>query len=491
LAHALNDSDGDVREDAVRALGEIGSKSVEVRGVIKSYLSTVLEDSSYFVRTRTTTVLLRMNDNSARQELRKALKSSDLIIRRKAVLQLVELESFHFDFLTFELSTLLEDSDRDIRLAAMDLLIRSSNALSRSCLINALRNRDPLIQAKARLALGFEIRENLIETLLAYIRDPSFSKRVEARQILSDINDREWIIKRLIEELEREDEDTIQDRILESLFYICDPKYSKNEFPSRNQDSYIKELFKGLMSENTSKLRWKASDFLRSVFVDLLPTNLIEMLFEIFEDIVSEDLRLAAEIILRDIGGESVTDGFLDVLDHANDKVRSRAVINLHQIGGKAMAFGTLKFYGYLRRENLEENLTRLKDINASLIITGLLETLHHEEEPPCWLFAPIFKEFGTPLMLHQLWQWQLKIWSRGDIPPWGEVIPEIQNRCKFYNYEVWQELIQHTTSESQQPAQMGFTGQSPKFFPNATEVKIFERVEHYYENPPSTEEPP
>ncbi|MFH7245167.1 MAG: HEAT repeat domain-containing protein [Spirulina sp.] len=66
-------------------------------------------------------------------------------------------------------------------------------------------------------------------------------------------------------------------------------------------------------------------------------------------------------------------------------------------------------------------------------------------------------------------------------------LIPTIQNRCKFYNYCIWQEAMtaQNTTKETPETT----TAPISYIFPNAPEVKIFERVEHYYEHPPDSDQ--
>lgn len=80
-----------------------------------------------------------------------------------------------------------------------------------------------------------------------------------------------------------------------------------------------------------------------------------------------------------------------------------------------------------------------------------------------------------------------LKLKIKCDIPQLSWLIPAIQNRCKFYNYEIWQEamIAQKTTKEPQEPK----TSPVSNIFPNAAKVQIFERVEHYYEKPPNSEQ--
>lgn len=63
-------------------------------------------------------------------------------------------------------------------------------------------------------------------------------------------------------------------------------------------------------------------------------------------------------------------------------------------------------------------------------------------------------------------------------------LIPAIQSRCQFYNYEIYQAHLaaqQADRQENQKCDRPSTTYQ----FPNATKVKIFENVEKYHESPP------
>ena len=66
-------------------------------------------------------------------------------------------------------------------------------------------------------------------------------------------------------------------------------------------------------------------------------------------------------------------------------------------------------------------------------------------------------------------------------------VIPTIQNRCKLYNHQLWQEAIQTAKLERQNKEHIPAVGQTTYIFPNATDPKIIEQVENYYEHPPDS----
>ncbi|HIK46591.1 MAG TPA: hypothetical protein IGR64_17205 [Leptolyngbyaceae cyanobacterium M65_K2018_010] len=90
--------------------------------------------------------------------------------------------------------------------------------------------------------------------------------------------------------------------------------------------------------------------------------------------------------------------------------------------------------------------------------------------------------------VLVRLKDYQSSLSSPEDLSGMWSII-DIQNCCKFYNYEIWQEAeaVQNSKLEIQKSKQGDASGQAINQFPNATEVKIFERVEHYHEHPPGS----
>lgn len=78
---------------------------------------------------------------------------------------------------------------------------------------------------------------------------------------------------------------------------------------------------------------------------------------------------------------------------------------------------------------------------------------------------------------------------NTNDIPQLSWLIPTIQNRCKYYNDEIWQAHLAAQKGDQQNSQNRAIASPSNQF-PNATEVKIFERVENYHEAPPKDSPP-
>jgi hypothetical protein len=156
---------------------------------------------------------------------------------------------------------------------------------------------------------------------------------------------------------------------------------------------------------------------------------------------------------LGEIGGEAAVAGLRQALEDPDSDVRRHAAYALGEIGGEAAVAGL--------RQALEDPVSDVR-----------------------WRAAYALGKIGDEAALTDLWQLHRQQPEDG----LEEAISAIQNRCKFYNYEIWQEVektIQNAKLEIQKSEQGDASGRALNQFPNATEVRIFERVENYHENPP------
>jgi HEAT repeat protein len=101
-------------------------------------------------------------------------------------------------------------------------------------------------------------------------------------------------------------------------------------------------------------------------------------------------------------------------------------------------------------------------------ICVALLKKLEDPDAKVCDTASKTLGEIGFPSLLSQLWQLCLQGKSLESL----FAIAAIQNRCKFYNYQIWQESNQGRTVT--QPTQ-SMAEQSKYNFPNAQTVQIIE----------------
>lgn len=119
--------------------------------------------------------------------------------------------------------------------------------------------------------------------------------------------------------------------------------------------------------------------------------------------------------------------------------------------------------------------LMALGQIGSVEAVDGLLDALADPYSEVCRCVAEALGQIGDAAVVANLWQLHLQ--QPEDYLE--KAIAAIQNRCKFYNYEIWQEAVVIQKANREKPA--ATTQQMTNVFPNATEVKIFERVEHYH----------
>jgi hypothetical protein len=86
-------------------------------------------------------------------------------------------------------------------------------------------------------------------------------------------------------------------------------------------------------------------------------------------------------------------------------------------------------------------------------VIPGLLQALQDPDESVRWSAAAALGNLGSAAVITDLWQLHL----RQPAPYLKDAISAIQNRCQFYNYEIFQPHLaaqeaDHSTSQNSDP---------------------------------------
>ncbi|MDX2228821.1 MAG: HEAT repeat domain-containing protein [Leptolyngbyaceae cyanobacterium bins.349] len=126
-------------------------------------------------------------------------------------------------------------------------------------------------------------------------------------------------------------------------------------------------------------------------------------------------VRSSAAKALGELGSDKAIDGLLNALEDSNDSVRSSAAYALGELGNDKAIDGLLN---------------ALKDPDSYFRRDSYVR----------WRAADAIAKIGNPEPLAALWRQQFTssetyIYS---------AISAIQNRCKYYNHEIWQAAIQH-----------------------------------------------
>jgi predicted NACHT family NTPase len=145
LNQALEDSDKDVRRNAAKALGNIGSEAA-IPGLVKA-----LKHSNEYVRRNAAYALGNIGSEAAIPELVKALEHSDWGVRRKAAEALGNIGSEAAIPLLLQA---LKHSDWDVRRNAAEALGNIGSEAAIPWLIKALEDSDMYVRGNAAEALG-------------------------------------------------------------------------------------------------------------------------------------------------------------------------------------------------------------------------------------------------------------------------------------------------------------------------------------------------
>ncbi|MBW4525335.1 MAG: HEAT repeat domain-containing protein [Phormidium tanganyikae FI6-MK23] len=191
--------------------------------------------------------------------------------------------------------------------------------------------------------------------------------------------------------------------------------------------------------------------------------NAIARLLKLLEDSDS-DVRWRAAEALGKIGSEAAIPGLLKLLEDSDSDVRGSAAEALGEIGSEAAIPGLLKLP--------EDSDSFLRRRFVRRIAPEALGNIAKKHTETIAQYLPHLQTLISPYSGEKAF----------------DVILAIQENCKYYNYEIFQAHLEAQKLDRQTHPN---SDRSPTInnFPNATEVKIFENIDRYYETP--TKDPP
>lgn len=212
VVRALQSHDEEVREEAARALGELGDR----RAV--NPLIELLGDDNRYVRREAAKSLGKIGDEHAIPALINALKDEDRYGREGAAEGLGGMGEKAFS----SLIRAIKDEDWHVRMGAAIAfrIIGDKNALK--VLIPAMKDENRFVRREVIKSLGRIGDHSVIDTLIAALKDPDRSVRLRAVSALSKCNDKR-VIEPLIEALNDEDSG-VRLRVIRALEEIDDPR---------------------------------------------------------------------------------------------------------------------------------------------------------------------------------------------------------------------------------------------------------------------------
>ncbi len=416
LLKALEDSDEDVRGNAVEALANIGSETA-IPGLLKA-----LEDSHEYVRRKAAEVLAEIGSETAIAGLLKALEDSHEYVRGKAAFALGNIGT---ETAIPGLLKALEDSDRYVRWNASEALAKIGSETAIAGLLKALEDSDRFVRSRyvrrrAAAALGKIGTETAIAGLIKALEHSDGDVRFEAAFALGKIGS-ETAIPELLKALKDSDGDFFRCKAVEALGEI-------------GSETAIPGLLKAL-EDSDEYVRMSAAEALGKIGSE----TAIAWLLKALED-SDEFVRFQAAFALGKIGSETAIPELLKALEDYNNKdVRSHAAASLGEIGTETAIPGLLKAL-----EDSDDDVRRkaaeaLAEIGTETAIPGLLKALEHSKEYVRGYAAFALGNIGSETAMTELIKClknpDFVTLNNGDtLSQAREALDIIQNKLKYYH---------------------------------------------------------
>jgi HEAT repeat protein len=361
---------------------KVRERAIDALGVIDDEIATpklikALEDEDFAVRRTASNALVKSENKSPVPDLIKLLKHQNPLVRSEAAFVLGKLDC---DSATQELVSATQE------------------------LVQVLldENQDLFVWINALIALG-KLGNMIVIFLLAHLELPSLPPfyRAEIVEILGELKEK------------------ISDP--ELLLYL-----NKAATPS---------LLLALKDES-SCVRIKSALSLGKIGnIDTAP--------ELIQALVDEEVHVRRVVAdsLGKIGDEASVPGLLKLFEE-DETVRTSAADALEKIRGEKTIQGLLRALGKNKNWDIRRGaINVLGKIGCKTIIPRLLNILNNEDilDNGAWEICEsaidALAKMCTPDYLADLWN----VYFQNPEIDLTRTIYAIQNRCQFYNYEIWQ----------------------------------------------------
>ncbi|MFN6566592.1 NACHT domain-containing protein [Dendronalium sp. ChiSLP03b] len=270
--------------------------------------------------------------------------------------------------------------------------------------------------------LGITHSEYAVTFLSNSLQDEDSSVRWSAVEALGEIGN-EVAVNALIEALQKEDSNVCWSAA-EALVKI-------------GNEAAVNALIEALQHEDSS-VRERAASALGKIGNEVAVNALIEALQD--ED---SYVRWSAASALGKIGNEAAVNALIEALQYKDYDVRRSAVEALGEIGNEAAVNVLIEALQYKDSDVRRSAVESLGKIGNEAAVNALIEALQDEDYDVRGSAAETLGEVAGSEVLHNIWELQLKT------PSWdkSEAISKIQERCKFYNYEIFYSALDEETN--------------------------------------------
>ena len=228
-------------------------------------------------------------------------------------------------------------------------------------------------------------------------------------------------------------------------------------------------------------VRWSAVRALGKIRSEAATSELLD------EVIAHPNLSVHESAIVKssEIGGEAATSELLEAIEDSDSYVRRSAAYVLGKIGGEAAIPALLRAIEDSNQFVRESAVYALGKIGGEAAIPALLRAIEDSDIGVRQKAAEALGNIGNPQPLKLFWQEHLKAPSNSI----AQAITAIQNRCKFYNYDLFQsEAIQEEPHSSHSPSTVIYDQRGATIGNQAHEVHGNQTT--HQTPPPSSPEP-
>ena len=427
LIDSMSSSDFIVRSNAAYLLGKIGNTKV-----VDNLLVALREGHSHVSRVAAES-LGKIGGSKAIDGLLEALGYDDPLIRAAATKSLGKIRG---EEAIQKLSCLLSNDDSWIRMRAADALGMTQSEIAIPSLVKVLQDKCPSVRSVAVRSLGQIGISSVLELLLKVAcEDKDDEVCGVAVDVLGTVGSGEVAVKLDIL-LKNKKINCNHERVLKALHKIS-KRNLESEILTTNAPQNRTEIDLSHLFRSNEALETSREGALISIpIVKMLKDNSVSL---------SHKIRIVET--LGRIGGNSVENALIDILEKSQRQVGFlleeelvRALVEaLGRIGGNLATIVLIDMIknGSFTVELVVASIEALGKIGDKIAVPYLINYL---ERWPLWgdavkrKSAKALGKIGDPRALSNLWEICL---DKSEINFINEIIT-IQNRCKYYSYEIF-----------------------------------------------------
>ncbi|MDJ0734455.1 MAG: HEAT repeat domain-containing protein [Nostocaceae cyanobacterium] len=337
----------------------------------------------------------------------------------------------------------LNDEDSSVRWEATSALVKIGSEKAVDTLINALNDEDSSVRKRVADALGQIGSKRAVDALFNALNHEDLSVRWRAADALGKIGS-ERAVDALINALNDEYSDVRRsaadalgqigsERAVDALINALNDEYSYVRWSAADalrqigSERAVDALINALNDED-SNVRWRAADALGKIGSERAVDALINALND--ENL---DVRRNAADALGKIGSERAIDVLVNALNDEYSSVRRSATDALGKIGSEraidVLVNALNDEYSSVRRSATDA----LGKIGSERAVDALINALNDENLDVRRITASVLGQIAGSDKITKVWQFLLN-----DTYEAINIILNIQERCKFYNHDIF-----------------------------------------------------